>query len=290
MINILDTVRKKTFLLDGSYGDNLLKSHPELDALPDLANMYYPDDVLKLHQNYIDAGSEIILTNTFGCNCTRLSKAKAQHLQSTLLLSGIKIAKQAASNKAYVAACFGPHGFGIKDSVKNKSVLEKNTGDTLELCAQEKVDFIIFETQYHFEEILMNLKIAQKILKNKIPVWLSLTVTKEGEPLFAGDPPDWLKIFEDLGINWLGFNCGFGPESLLKAFQTIKSKTKIPLTAKPNLGLPQDIQNSGIKQAQEKFLKCAQEMIHSGIAAIGACCQSSADDILKLNQLLQKQP
>ncbi|EKD42360.1 MAG: 5-methyltetrahydrofolate-homocysteine methyltransferase [uncultured bacterium] len=286
---LLNTDRAKKFLLDGSYGDRLLKIHPDLGPLPDLANTRYPHDVFNLHQGYLDAGSEILLTNTFGCNLTRLSQANALHLQNELLLGGIQIARQAAVNKAYIAACLGPQGFGKKDSIKQKTVLEKNLVHTLELIAHEKVDLIVFETQYHYEEILLNLNTAQKVLKNRVPVWLSLTVTHDGAPLFASEHPDWLKTFEDLGIHWLGFNCGFGPESILKAIQKTKDQTQIPLTAKPNLGLPENIQNLGIKKSQKEFIKYAQEIINLGITAIGACCQSSPDDILNLSQLLNHQ-
>lgn len=261
-------------LLDGSYGTEILKKHPQLTPLPDWANLEFPETVFHLHEDYQRAGAELLFTNTFGCRSNRLELTGKSDFQAELLTQGMALAKKAARKGTRIAACLGPQGFPRNEPLPPPDTLKEEIRRCLETLASLGPDLIVFETQYRLDEIKFSLKAATEVLRGSLPVWVSLTVDEAGKPLFQS--PDWIREIEDLGASWLGFNCGHGPNSILKAVLEAKQRTVLPLTAKPNLGF------SGSAADFEPELKLLKGL---GLKALGLCCQSTPEDIDFLKKL-----
>lgn len=270
-MNTLTNEYKKPVLLDGAMGSNL-DSLIRKNTFE--ANLTHPDLIQKIHHSYIQAGAQTLFTNSFGA-LERTNQEMDKKTFNKCLLNSIKIAQKAAQDKATIGLCLGPAGFKLNQAITNKTAFRNQLEHIFDLVVGEEIDFIVFETQYHFEEICFTLDLAR--YQCPIPIWFSVTVTEEGDPLFVKDHPDWLTHLEQLGIDILGFNCGFGPTSIVKAVKKWAPKTQLPVFAKPNKGLPDNLGNYPMTDSD--FCQELLPLKEYRLFALGACCGSSAQTI-----------
>ena len=269
-------------LLDGPMGSELIHLTGNQQINSFLLNHENPELITKVHQTYLAAGSEILFTNSFGCLFDENQKLNPKIYRDCLQKS-IRHAKAVAKDEATVGFSVGPSGLSHHTTLTNKQSFEKKLESLFDLALPEDIDFIVFETQYHFEEIKTLLEIARPFCP--LPLWLSLTVNESGDPLFHQSHPDWLKEIEDLGVDVLGFNCGTGPESIIKATKKFGTQTELPLFVKPSKGLP-DKQNN-YQLSDEDFVRQLKELKPNHLYAIGTCCGGTSHTIAQLKKMIE---
>ncbi len=272
--SFLERLKDEILVFDGAMGTEL---PPNLGRCPEGLNLTHPEVVAKVHSSYVDAGADVITTNTFGGNRLKLKESGLEDKLEEINTRGIEIAKEAAGDKALVAASVGPTG-------KLLEPLGEFTFDQfydvyreqIRILAQAGADIIILETMLDIQEVKIALLAAKE--NCDLPVISSLTFTKEGRMVTGSDPLIAATILEPLKPDLLGANCSLGPEGLIKVMRKFASATDLPLIVEPNAGLPRMVQGKTVYPASPDYMaRYASEFVNLGINVVGSCCGSGPE-------------
>ncbi len=279
-------------LFDGAMGTEIYRRGVYINQCFENLNITRPELIKKIHEDYIEAGAEIIETNTFAANKFLLSKYGLDAITDKIIERGIQIAKEAAKGRAYVAASIGPTGrvmvpFGKAEEKEIRSIYE----EVLEITVKNEPDIILFESFRNIDE----LKIALDLLKEKkisIPTIAQIALGENGYTAFGQSLLDLARIKEEYNLFAIGVNCGLGPA---ETWEFIKEFVKVYdgyLSAQPNAGYPKYIEGRLIYMATpEYFAEYAKRMIQTGVNLIGACCGSGPEHIKAIkNSILALKP
>lgn len=246
---------------------------------PEVYNMTHPHIIASIHKAYIEAGSDIITTNTFGANEYKLEGTG--FTVEEVVGQGVKLAKEAARDK-WVALDIGPIG----------QLMEPNGplsfGDAYKLVArqvkagaQAGADAIIIETVADIYEMKAAVLAAKE--NSSLPVFCTLTYEESGRTMMGTDSLTAVNILEGLGVDAIGANCSLGPSELLPIVDEILKYAHIPVIVQPNAGLP--ILKNGettFPMDAEEFALHARTMIDKGVRIIGGCCGTNPEFIKEL--------
>jgi methionine synthase I (cobalamin-dependent) len=279
-------VKSGVVVTDGSWGTQLQKRGIKRGECPDSWNLSHPDWVEDVARGYVEAGSQIILTNTFQSNRLSLGRFDLGDKALEINTRGVEISKKATGDKAYVFASIGPSG---------KMLLTKETtGDELQSVFEEQAnalanagaDGIIVETMIDLDEA----RIAATAAKQTgLPVIASM-VFDSGEnkdtTLMGNTPEQAVEEFTKIGIDGVGANCGQGIEGYIPICKRLRAATDLAVWIKPNAGLPEveDEKTIFYTSAQE-FVASVPEMIQAGADFIGACCGSDQEFVKEIRRI-----
>jgi methionine synthase I (cobalamin-dependent)/5,10-methylenetetrahydrofolate reductase len=256
---------------DGAMGTELLAAGVALDVCLEELNVGQPDIVRKVHESYVDAGSQLLETNTFGANAVRLAKHGLENEVETFNRAAVALAKKAAGNKDIcIAGSVGPLGIYADEA----EVLHIDRGAAfaaqMKALLEAEVDAIFLETFLDFEEIKIALTSLRK-LSSDIPVICSMVCSEEGR-LPSSLPI--LQAFRELmrlGANVVGVNCVTGPHAMVRILRRIP--TDFLISAFPNAGYPRYHEGRFLyNTAPEYFGKASREFVEQGARLIGGCC------------------
>lgn len=275
---------RKYILLDGAMGTMLQKRGLKLGGIPEELNMTSPEIIEEIHKLYIQAGSDIIYTNTFGANRYKLSHSS--YSVSEIVSAGVKIAKNACKNTdTLVALDIGTIGQLLEptgtlsfqdayDYYKEMLVAGENAG----------ADLVVFETQTDLLELKAAVLAAKE--NTKLPVICTMTF-EENKRTFTGvSVAAMAKTMEGLGVEAIGVNCSLGPVELYEVVKEMAEWTNLPLVLKANAGLPDPVTNEYHITAEE----FAQETVKSaklGVKYFGGCCGTDESFIKALFDALK---
>jgi 5-methyltetrahydrofolate--homocysteine methyltransferase len=234
--------------------------------------------VQKIHQEYIKAGADVILTNTFGANRIKLSIFNRQNDVIEINKSAVKIAKEAIKSvkeperKVLLAASVGPTGKILEPygPLSLKKVYE-NYREQVVILEEIGVDLIILETFYNLEEI----KIALRSVKENtnLMVIASMTFNKNLKTIYGVDPERAVIVLENEGTDGVGANCGTGPEVLYKVLKIMKKVSETYLMVEPNAGMPELVKGKVVYPASPKIMAdYTEKFVKLGLNLIGGCC------------------
>lgn len=272
--NIKELIRERRVYLDGGCGTMLQTRGLLPGEAPEMWNLTRPDEIIRLHRDYLSAGSDIIVTNTFGVN-------PIKHDDYEVLLSAaLECAKKAVSgyNDRYIALDIGPTGkllapFGeldFEDAVRAfKAVIER---------AKDSVDLILIETMNDSYETKAALLAAKE--GSDLPVFVT-NVYSEDEKLMTGaDATAMVAMLEGMGADAIGLNCSLGPELMIPIVEKMASVASVPIIAKPNAGLPKLVDGVTVfDNDEERFSEAVKKLALAGATIIGGCCGSTPDYI-----------
>jgi len=276
---IFDSCGKYIFY-DGAMGTMLQKYGLKPGAKPDLMNLTAPDAVEGIHRMYVEAGSDIICTNTFGSNALNLEGTGTDPAE--VITRAVEIAKRACSGKVKVALDIGPTG----------RVLEP-TGDfpynrAYEIFKEMAIagdkagaDFAAIETM----SCLVELKAAMTAVKDNtgLPILATMTFEKSGCTFMGCTPESFVEAAEAAGAAAVGLNCSLEPPEMLATAERIAKATKLPLIVKPNAGLP-DGESGEYHTGAEEFANQMVEFAKIGVRIIGGCCGTTPEYIRELKK------
>ncbi|CUT04824.1 bifunctional homocysteine S-methyltransferase/methylenetetrahydrofolate reductase, partial [Candidatus Kryptobacter tengchongensis] len=268
----------RPIICDGAMGTMLdLYEYPEQPRC--IHNLLNPDIVARIHREYIEAGAEIIETNTFDANRFRLEFYHLQDKIKEINRAGVEIAKSVAGDDVYVAGSIGPTGKLIEPLGKIKIQQVKDViKEQAEILISEGVDLIILETFVSLNELDAAIE-AVKEISDKIPLIAQKTFPEDGAILATDFPIEVVKHIKGKGVTVVGSNCTVGPQRM---FSIIKSmyQDDVILSAQPAAGIPTLVDGRSVYHASPEYLATyAKQLVEAGVKIIGACCGSTPSHI-----------
>ncbi|QJX54768.1 bifunctional homocysteine S-methyltransferase/methylenetetrahydrofolate reductase [Staphylococcus warneri] len=275
MSQFLNKLQNNVLVADGAIGTIFYSEG--LDTCPEAYNLTHPEKVEDIHRSYIDAGADVIQTNTYGANFEKLKAFGLEHKVKEIHKAAVQIAKKAANEDTFILGTVG--GFrGVKQDDLSLSTIQYHTEHQIDTLVDEGVDALLFETYYDLEE-LKGIVISTK-RKHHIPIIAQLTASNTNY-LVDGTPiNDALKQLVECGVDIVGLNCHHGPHHMQRSFSHIELPDKAFLSCYPNASLL-DIENSEFKYSDnaQYFGDVAQELINEGVRLIGGCCGTTPEHI-----------
>lgn len=293
-ISLKERISEGLFLLDGAMGTELIARGIEAGKCNDYLNIESPDIVSDIHRAYIEAGSDAVLTNTFGANKYALARHGFAERGKEINTAAAQIARRAAGEEKYVLGDIGPSGDFLEPlgSVKADELKDAFSQQAKALLAGG-VDGFIIETMTALDEATIAIEAVKSI--SDLPVFVSLAYDPAGEKfrtMMGIDPADAADKLLPLGIDAIGFNCGsLSMEQYVSLAQIYVSETKgeIPILAEPNAGKPELVDDRVIYKVSSEDFAVAAEKIHSaGVNIIGGCCGTSPAHIVAVANSLRK--
>ena len=295
--DFLDRLKRGPILCDGAMGTQIHARGISFEHCFDELNLSQPEVILDVHRAYVEAGAEIIETNTFGANRFRLIEHELESRLVEINRSGVRLARKAADEsrrKIYVAGSIGPLGVRLAPlgRVSPIEAYEAFKEQVVALAA-EGVDALIFETFSDLGEITQAIKAAKEVAPT-MPVIAQMTFTEDAcTPL--GDAPELVaKTLIELGANVIGANCSVGPARLLPVIRALSHHAHTsehgPLVSiQPNAGWPQRMGPRLVYPATpEYFGDYARRFLDVGATIIGGCCGTTPQHIRAMRTVLDE--
>lgn len=280
----LDRLRREILILDGSMGA-LLQSRGLPDGYaPDLWNTEKPEAIEAVHREYIEAGSTIVLTNTFGATRLRLGEYQAEGRVREINRAAVQVARKAAAGRnVLVAGDIGPSGttlepFGELPFEEAVEIFREQA----QALADAGVDLIAIETMFDLTEAKAAL-IAVRDVAPDMPVIAHMTFSLRGVTDTGTDPETAAVVLEACGADVIGVNCSVGPEDMLEVVGRMARATNLPLCVQPNAGLP--VLRAGksvFPQSPEQMAPFARQFVDRGAAIVGGCCGTVPEYIRRI--------
>lgn len=280
-MNFNELIKKDFVLLDGAMGTMLQKSGLKLGEIPETLNITNPEAIISIHKAYVEAGSEIISTNTFGANSYKMKNCG--YSVTELIGAAVKNARSAARDKALVALDIGPIG-QLLEPAGSLSFERAYEYFKEEILAGKDADVIFFETFTDLLELKAGVLAALENCEK--PVVASMTF-EENARTFAGVSVACAALtLEGLGVSALGVNCSLGPDELSPIVKEFTSITSLPIFVKPNAGLPDPNSNS-YNVSAEDFAESMDKITDFGtVKLVGGCCGTTPDYIRALKDVI----
>lgn len=285
-MGLLEDLKSKILIGDGATG-TLLYSHG-IDSCFEELNITKPEEVSRIHRAYVEAGANVIQTNTYAANYQKLARYGLEDSVKDINVAGVKLAKQAAKDQAYVVGTLG----GIRSFQKNAISLEevkRSIREQMFWLLSEGVDGLLFETYYDFEELKTVLTLARKETDKPIITHVSLHdigVLQDGRPL-----ADALKELEALGADVVGLNCRLGPYHMIQSLEEVPLPDRAFLSAYPNASLPAYVEGKLEYETNEDyFVESARLFREQGVRLIGGCCGTTPAHVRAMSSALKDLP
>ncbi|MBO3311725.1 homocysteine S-methyltransferase family protein [Clostridium perfringens] len=267
-------LKNGVIIADGAMGTRIMELGVNLKETPsELLNIKKPELIEKIHREYIDAGANLILSNTFMCNIIN-AKRNNYNLEE-VIEAGIHIAKKACGDGGLVALDIGPLSYYIEENDSSfKEIVYENTERIIN-ASKDKFDLVIFETLGSLKEGEFAVKKAKTLTDKKVICSFTLAYKK--------DIPNFIKnmvsTLEPLGVDALGINCT-GYEEILIALDILKENTNLPIMIKANLGIPKKVGEELVyDKTLEEFKNLSKRALEKGVNIIGGCCGTTPEYI-----------
>lgn len=293
MNDIMTRLGRKPLFFDGAMGTILQEKGLAAGEAPELWNLLHPKDVLSVHISYLEAGVDIISTNTFGANPFKCQENGVE--PEEVIAAGVRLAHQAVEQAGHgvVALDIGPSGkllFPMGDLAFEEAV--NAFAQMASAGANAGADCVLIETMndlYEVKAALLGVKEA-----TSLPVFVTTTFDESGKLLTGGDIKAVAAVLEGLGADAIGMNCGLGPKQMLALIKELRSLTSLPLVVNPNAGLPRERDgHTFFDVGPEEFSSCMKEIVLAGVWVIGGCCGTTPEHLrqtVKLCKGLSCQP
>jgi 5-methyltetrahydrofolate--homocysteine methyltransferase len=289
-----DVIRERPLLGDGAMGTQLMLAGLEQGNCGEAWNLTHPDRVLAIQRRYVEAGSECIITNTFGGSRIMLTRhSEADHVVE-VNKAGVEIGRQAFGHReGYVLGDIGPFGgllqpFGDFTESQVRAALEEQAAALVDGGA----DAIIIETQTSLEELSIGIKAAQAAGAKCIIGSMAYDVTLDGSTfrtMMGIEPERAAEFMEEHGAHIVALNCGTGMEMqrARDAVVRYKSVTTLPVMVQPNAGKPQLINMKVVyDETPEQMAKGVVPLLKAGASIIGSCCGSTPEHIRAFRKVM----
>lgn len=274
-MNFLQRLEKQILIGDGAMG-TLLYSFGKDSCFEEL-NVSHPEQIQSIHKAYIDAGADVIQTNTYAANYLKLQRYGLEDSVKEINSAAVKNAKIAAANKAFVLGTIGGNR-GIKPNSITIEEIKRSFREQLYCLLFEEVDGILLETYYDLGELETVLTIARK--ETKLPIVAQVSLSEIG--ILQDQTPinEALKRLEAIGADVVGLNCRLGPHHMLKSLEQVELPKQAFLSAFPNASLPAYTDGKFHYEGDaEYFRKAAQEFRDQGVRLLGGCCGTTPEHI-----------
>jgi 5-methyltetrahydrofolate--homocysteine methyltransferase len=289
---IFDAIKKGVVLLDGGMGTELIAQGFPQGACPESWNVERPDVVEKIHKSYYEAGSAVVLTNSFGGSKIKLEAYDLGNRCYELNLAAAQNATNVRPDGKFVAGSMGPIGKFLKP-VGNyeEEQFEAAYAEQAKGLSEGGVDFLLIETQYDLMEALCALRGARQV--SDIPVFVTVTFKLGPRGYFTewgNSVTQCIEELEKAEVPVIGTNCTLDSEEMVDLVKIIRENTSLPIIAQPNAGKP-SLSSEGkvsYEQAIDDYLRFVPQLIENGARLIGGCCGTNPEYIRRMAELIAK--
>jgi 5-methyltetrahydrofolate--homocysteine methyltransferase len=273
---------------DGAWGTELQKLGLPPGEHPDLWNLSRPELVRDVASRYVQAGSDVILTNTFRSNRIALG-AHGQGVDiAALNAAGVRVSREAASGRARVFASVGPSGKMLMSEEVTEEELTEAFAEQCQALAGAGADALVVETMSDLQESILAARAART---TGLPVIVSMVFDsgKDKDRTMMGATPEQVaSALEDAGVDAIGANCGLGIEAYIPVCARLRKATSLPLWIKPNAGIPEMVEGRiTYRTTPAQFGAGAQELRRAGADFIGGCCGTTPEFIRAVSAALR---
>jgi methionine synthase I (cobalamin-dependent)/5,10-methylenetetrahydrofolate reductase len=293
--DLLSRLKQGPVLCDGAMGTLLYAKGVFINKCYDELNLTQPDLIRNIHQDYLNAGAEVIETNTFGGNSFRLARYGLVDKVRDINLQGARLAREAADSfnakkagAALVAGSVGPIGVRIEPLGKvSREETREAFRQQVTALLEGGVDFIILETFGYLEELHQAL-LAVRDVSSDIQVVAQATIDEEGNCLDGASAETFATKLDAWGADVLGCNCSVGPVAMLEAIERIRRVTDKPLSAQPNAGVPRNVEGRNIYLCSPEYMASyARKFVNAGVAFVGGCCGTTPEHTRAMKSALR---
>jgi methionine synthase / methylenetetrahydrofolate reductase(NADPH) len=290
---------QRTVLCDGAMGTSLYTRGVFINRCYDELNLSQPELVRAVHEEYLQAGAEIIETNTFGANAFRLERPGLKDKVAEINQAGVRLARQAVrqledkqAGKAFVAGSIGPLGVHLEPLGKTgldeaRAAYAEQIRALAEGGPGVGVDLLIVETMTALNEAEQAVLAAHEAAP-ELPVVVMVTVDEDANCLDGSSPEAAAARIAAWGVDALGCNCSVGPATVLTAIERMASATTVPLVAMPNAGMPRTVDGRNIYLCSPEYMASfARKFVKAGAQFVGGCCGTTAQHIRAMKSALR---
>jgi methionine synthase / methylenetetrahydrofolate reductase(NADPH) len=282
MTDLETSLRQRVLICDGAMGTMLHAAGNSLDrALPEL-NLSNAGLVSTIHESYLSAGADVILTNTFGANRLRLADQGFGEMVREINLAGARIAARAregAGRQVFVAGSVSP---AVTASQRRRVARAQRVDairEQVEALAEGGVDALILETFGYLDELAEAVSVAADV--SGLPIIAQATFASDGRTLGGESPREVASALSGLPIAVVGTNCTLGPQGVLSVVEALVPHTTLPVSAQPNAGLPRRVAGRRFEYNVDGpyFARYARRLVEAGAALVGGCCGTTPAQI-----------
>jgi methionine synthase I (cobalamin-dependent) len=274
-------------LTDGAWGTQLQARGLPPGQLPDLWNLTHPEQVAEVAQAYVQAGSRVILTNTFGANRLRLAEAGCADKLEAINRRGVELSRQAAQGHAKVFASIGPTGKMLLTGEVNAADLTAVFTEQAQALASGGPDGLVIETMSDLEEARLAVEAARS---TGLPVVACVVFDsgRDKDRTMMGQTPEQVaQGLSAAGADVVGSNCGQGIAGFVSICRRLHAATDRPIWIKPNAGLPELVEGRAVyRTTPEEFAAYLPALLEAGASFVGGCCGTTPEFIAALSRRL----
>jgi len=273
--------KHKTIVTDGATGTNLQARGLPAGIAPEIWLLEKPDEIIRLHKNFIQNGSDIILTCSFGGNRIRLAHAGLAEKIVTVNQTAVNLARKSVEDqKTLVAGSMGPTGEMMEPigTLRETEVFEIYKQQA-QILIDSGVDLLIVETQYDLIEAKTAIQAIRSI--SDIALICSFSYDRGKRTMMGVKPEQVAETFKGSGIQAIGINCGKSLESNFDVLHSIRLMTDLPIWYKPNAGAPVTDEQGTVQYtiSTEEMGSLAKQWIENGAKFVGGCCGTSPEHL-----------
>jgi homocysteine S-methyltransferase len=295
MPSIADIFANRPVLSDGAMGTVLYARGIFINRCYDELNLSDPGLILSVHEEYLQAGAELLETNTFGANRFRLARHGLAGKVVEMNAAGVRVAREAVAHlkdkqagEAWVGGSVGP--LGVRLEPLGKTGLDEARAafaEQIRALAEAGVDLLIIETMPALNEAHEALMAAHETAP-QLPVLVMVTVDDESNCLDGASPAHAAAQLTEWGANAIGVNCSSGPATVLTAIEAMRSATTLPLAAMPNAGVPRAVEGRNIYLCSPEYMASfARKAIAAGAQIVGGCCGTTPNHIRAMRSAMR---
>src|SRR6202453_284141 len=295
MTRFADIFSDRPVLAEGAMGTVLSARGVFINRCFDELNLSDPNLIVAVHEEYLQAGAEIIETNTFGANRFRLTRHGLGGKVEEINAAGVRLARQAVerlkerrTGDAWVAGAVGP--LGVRLEPLGKTGLDEARAafaEQIGILSKSGVDLLIIETMPALNEAREALE-AAKAVAPELPVLVMVTVDDEGECLDGSSAAQAAALLTEWGADAVGVNCSTGPATVLTAIEEMRAATNLPLGAMPNAGVPRAVDGRNIYLCSPEYMASfARKAIAAGAQMVGGCCGTTPNHIRAMRSAMR---
>ena len=282
-MNILQEMRQRRLFFDGGMGSLLQAKGLKAGEMPERWNLTHPEEICGIHRMYLQAGADIITTNTFGAN-----RLKYGNELEEIVKSAVNHAKEAVQSEkhGYVALDLGPTGKLLKPlgDLEFEAAVELYK-ETVSYGASAGADLVLIETMSDSYELKAAVIAAKEAgfspeTGERLPIFATVIFDEKGKLLTGGDVASTAALLEGLGVDVLGINCGLGPVQMKEIVEELVSISSVPVLVNPNAGLPRSENGKTVYDIDAvRFGEVMEEIVKTGAVIVGGCCGTGPEHI-----------
>jgi len=277
-------LESKIIVADGAMGTMLYAKGIFINRCFDELNLSSPQLVKEIHQEYVRAGAEVIESNTFGGNRARLAAFGFAEKLAAINQAGVRLAREAAGDKAFVAGAMGPLGtqiepLGPMSFAEARGIFREQA----EALVNAGVDLIVLETFYELSELREAIHAAREAAGPEMVIVAQVTVNDDGTLRDGASTATFTRSLNDWPVDVIGVNCSAGPKVALETIEKMLLMTGKPLSAMPNAGLPATVEGRNIYLCSPEYMaQYSRRFLQAGVRIIGGCCGTTPEHIKQI--------